>query len=246
MVSRTAWSWEIDRLAVQLSLIHGKAIATVLAHKNAHRAQRPSPCHHKAITTMKPRPWSIHHHHSSSHTARMWTQIMDSCEFMGDRKLFREIIYFCLVFVVSGCAHLQHLGAGTFHFRSHLQHLGAGTFYFASQLQHFGAGTFQFACQLQHLGWNLPFCMILSFVCNMLELESSIWHSICKLLLVVGCCLLIVGSCFLFCYFCCNCSCSGCSFCSCRYRCCCNSSFLLLLLLLLLLLWLLLVKPKSP
>jgi hypothetical protein len=41
--------------------------------------------------------------------------------------------------------------------------------------------------------WNLPFCMILAFVCNnMLELESLIWHAICKLLLVVDCCLLYV------------------------------------------------------
>ena len=73
--------------------------------------------------------------------------------------------------------------------------------------------------------WNLSFCMIFAFGCNVLELEFSSWHAICKLLLVVGCCLLIVGSC-LFCYSCCSCSfCSCCCFCSCTYNCCCNRSF---------------------
>ena len=38
--------------------------------------------------------------------------------------------------------------------------------------------------------WNLPFCMMLAFVCNILELESSMWHAIYKLLLVVDGCLL--------------------------------------------------------
>ena len=77
---------------------------------------------------------------------------------------------------------------------------------------------------------------MLRATCYMLELESSIWHAICKLLLVVGyCCLLVVGSC-LFCYFCCTCSCcSCCSFCGCSYSCRCKVVLLLLLLLLLLL-----------
>ena len=59
---------------------------------------------------------------------------------------------------------------------------------------------------------------IFAFMCNILDLEFSIWFAICKLLLVVGCCLLVVGSC-LFCYSCCTCSCS----CSCC-RCCCRNS----------------------
>ena len=56
--------------------------------------------------------------------------------------------------------------------------------------------------------WNLPLCMILAFVFNILERESSIWHAIKKLLLVVVCCI-VVGSC-LFCYSCCSCGCCSC------------------------------------
>ena len=69
--------------------------------------------------------------------------------------------------------------------------------------------------------WNLPFLQVICNIselepsifhatcsiyelepstllasCNILELESSIWHAICQLLLVFGCCLLWVLVCF--------------------------------------------------
>ena len=134
---------------------------------------------------------------------------------------------------------LQHFGAGTFHFACYwalhsilklepsiLQTISSilyvvGTFLFVCYLQqHLEAVTFHFACQLQPFGsWNLWFCMIFAYICNILELESFIWHatSICKLLLVVGCWLLSVSCGFLFVllfllqllYSCCSC----CRFC---------------------------------
>jgi hypothetical protein len=87
---------------------------------------------------------------------------------------------------------------------------------------------------------NLRFCMLFAYLCDILELDSSIWHAICKLLLLLVVCLLWVLVCYC-CYFRC-----------CSFRCyvvvvvVLRSSFLLLLLLLLLsflllLLWLLVV-----
>jgi hypothetical protein len=87
---------------------------------------------------------------------------------------------------------------------------------------------------------NLRFCMLFAYLCDILELDSSIWHAICKLLLLLVVRLLWVLVCYC-CYFRC-----------CSFRCyvvvvvVLRSSFLLLLLLLLLsflllLLWLLVV-----
>ena len=115
----------------------------------------------------------------------------------------------------------QHFKARAFHFADYFQHFIVGTVLFVCYLQqHLEAVTFHFARQLQPFGsWNLWCCMIFAYVCNILELESFIWHatSICKLLLVVGCWLLSVSCGFLFVllfllqllYSCCRC----CSFC---------------------------------
>ena len=80
-------------------------------------------------------------------------------------------------------------------FISHAMHhlLKARTIHFACHLQHFGAGTLHFVCQFE-------ICIYLQRF--ELKLGVSIWHPICKLLLVVGCCLLVVGPC-LYCYSCC-------------------------------------------
>ena len=72
---------------------------------------------------------------------------------------------------------LQHFLVWILLSACYLQHFAAVTVYFVCQLQHLGFGTFDFAWYLQN------------YICNILELESSMWHVIYKLLSVVGCCL---------------------------------------------------------
>ena len=88
--------------------------------------------------------------------------------------------------------------------------LAAPIFYAICSIWELEPSMLQDTCNILEL--ELPFSMLfaaffsynfpsrmLRATCYMLELESSIWHAICKLLLVVGyCCLLVVGSC-LFC-----------------------------------------------
>ena len=134
------------------------------------------------------------------------------------RKLFREFTFFSLgiIFWIPGCAYFpRYLRAGTFYFVCHLQHFGAGTFHFACYAQHFRARTVNVACYLQHFILELSFlhaicsilklesCILLAswicaYICNILELEVSIWHAISKLLLVVDCEFLSVSCGFLF------------------------------------------------
>ena len=74
-----------------------------------------------------------------------------------------------------------------------------GTSLFACYLQPFGAGTFILLASCKF--WELvePCILLVSWICaytgNILELEVSIWHAICKLSLVVGGCWWLVAVC---------------------------------------------------
>ena len=87
----------------------------------------------------------------------------------GNKRVGHGLSFFCRV---------PSFVFGRAGFPCYLQHLGAGAFDFACRLQHFGADTLDCACVLPRL-----------------ELVSSVWHVICKLFLVVGCCLLLASSC---------------------------------------------------
>ena len=112
----------------------------------------------------------------------------------------------------SFACYAQPFKARIFYFAYYLQHCIVGTFLFACYLQHFAAGTFYLlaSCNIWKLepsivlasatcgSWNLRFCMIFAYMSTSWGWESSIWHAICKLLLVVGCWLLSFSCGFLF------------------------------------------------
>ena len=130
-------------------------------------------------------------------------------KWVGNRKLFRENIFYFGMFFIS--VPVFHAICSIWELEpSTLQAICSIWELQPSILQHLGVGTFQF-------------CMILAFVCNNLELD---FHLAGYLQVVVGCCLLYgCGFLFVLLFLLKLQLLQLLQFFSCSYSCCCNSSF---------------------